>query len=169
MLGRRCASSVPLNLPRFQVHRNVVRFQVNGGRDGKKEAIENRRYTDEFKLESVKLAQSVGCGQAAMWLGSGSGDHGWPGSGWPESGLVRMAVWMAGVRSCISHILTLDFSFTGGRGHTGGRSQVLHFLYSHPRLFFRVAPFTSNSPTRSITSPPVVIGARKSTVMISTA
>jgi transposase len=36
---------------------------------GKKEAIPNRRYTDEFKLEAVRLAESVGGNQAAKRLG----------------------------------------------------------------------------------------------------
>lgn len=36
---------------------------------GKKEAIPNRKYTDEFKVEAVRLAQSVGANQAARRLG----------------------------------------------------------------------------------------------------
>jgi len=36
---------------------------------GKKEAVPNRRYTAEFKLEAVRLAESVGGNQAAQRLG----------------------------------------------------------------------------------------------------
>ena len=36
---------------------------------GKKESVPNRRYTDEFKIEAVRLAESVGGNQAAKRLG----------------------------------------------------------------------------------------------------
>ncbi len=36
---------------------------------GKKELVPNRQYTDEFKVEAVKLAESVGGNQAAKRLG----------------------------------------------------------------------------------------------------
>ena len=36
---------------------------------GKKEAVPNRQYTAEFKLEAVRLAESVGGNQAAQRLG----------------------------------------------------------------------------------------------------
>jgi transposase len=35
----------------------------------KKELIANRRYTDEFKVEAVKLGESIGGNQAAKRLG----------------------------------------------------------------------------------------------------
>lgn len=36
---------------------------------GKREAVPNRQYTDEFKLEAVRLAESVGGNQASKRLG----------------------------------------------------------------------------------------------------
>ena len=36
---------------------------------GKKELVPNRQYTDEFKVEAVRLAESVGGNQAAKRLG----------------------------------------------------------------------------------------------------
>jgi transposase len=36
---------------------------------GKKELVANRRYTDEFKVEAVKLGESIGGNQAAKRLG----------------------------------------------------------------------------------------------------
>jgi transposase len=36
---------------------------------GKKELVANRQYTDEFKLEAVKLGESIGGNQAAKRLG----------------------------------------------------------------------------------------------------
>ncbi len=36
---------------------------------GKKELIANRQYTDEFKVEAVRLAESMGGNQAAKRLG----------------------------------------------------------------------------------------------------
>jgi transposase len=36
---------------------------------GKKESIGNRQYTDEFKLEAVRLGESIGGNQAAKRLG----------------------------------------------------------------------------------------------------
>ncbi len=36
---------------------------------GKKEEVPNRQYTLEFKLEAVRLAQSIGGNQAAKRLG----------------------------------------------------------------------------------------------------
>ena len=36
---------------------------------GKKEAVPNRQYTAEFKVEAVRLAESVGGNQAAQRLG----------------------------------------------------------------------------------------------------
>jgi transposase len=36
---------------------------------GKKESVPNRRYTDEFKTEAVRLAQSTGGNAAAKRLG----------------------------------------------------------------------------------------------------
>jgi transposase len=36
---------------------------------GKRESIANRQYTDEFKVEAVKLGQSIGGNQAAKRLG----------------------------------------------------------------------------------------------------
>jgi transposase len=36
---------------------------------GKREAVPNRQYTQEFKLEAVRLAESVGGNQAAKRLG----------------------------------------------------------------------------------------------------
>jgi transposase len=36
---------------------------------GRKESIANRRYTDEFKVEAVRLGQSIGGNQAAKRLG----------------------------------------------------------------------------------------------------
>ena len=42
---------------------------MNGGRDGKKEAVPNRRYTEEFKTEAVRLALSTGGNAAAKRLG----------------------------------------------------------------------------------------------------
>jgi transposase len=35
----------------------------------KKETVSNRQYTDEFKLEALRLAESVGVNQAAKRLG----------------------------------------------------------------------------------------------------
>ena len=36
---------------------------------GRKESIANRQYTDEFKVEAVRLGQSIGGNQAAKRLG----------------------------------------------------------------------------------------------------
>lgn len=36
---------------------------------GKKESVPNRRYTDEFKVEAVRLAESIGGNAAAKRLG----------------------------------------------------------------------------------------------------
>jgi transposase len=36
---------------------------------GKRSSVPNRQYTDEFKLEAVRLAESVGGNQAAQRLG----------------------------------------------------------------------------------------------------
>ncbi len=36
---------------------------------GKKELVPNRRYTNEFKVEAVRLAESIGGNQAAKRLG----------------------------------------------------------------------------------------------------
>jgi transposase len=36
---------------------------------GKKELVGNRRYTDEFKVEAVRLGESIGGNQAAKRLG----------------------------------------------------------------------------------------------------
>ena len=36
---------------------------------GKKELVGNRRYTDEFKVEAVRLGKSIGGNQAAKRLG----------------------------------------------------------------------------------------------------
>jgi len=36
---------------------------------GKKELVTNRQYTDEFKVEAVKLGESIGGNQAAKRLG----------------------------------------------------------------------------------------------------
>jgi transposase len=36
---------------------------------GRKESIGNRQYTDEFKLEAVRLGESIGGNQAAKRLG----------------------------------------------------------------------------------------------------
>src|SRR3954466_6559027 len=36
---------------------------------GKKELVANRQYTDEFKVEAVKLGESIGGNQAAKRLG----------------------------------------------------------------------------------------------------
>ena len=36
---------------------------------GKKELVANRQYTDEFKLEAVRLGESIGGNQAAKRLG----------------------------------------------------------------------------------------------------
>jgi transposase len=36
---------------------------------GKKEGIPNRQYTQEFKIEAVRLAESIGGNQAAQRLG----------------------------------------------------------------------------------------------------
>jgi transposase len=36
---------------------------------GKKEWVANRRYTDEFKVEAVRLGESIGGNQAAKRLG----------------------------------------------------------------------------------------------------
>lgn len=36
---------------------------------GKRASVPNRQYTDEFKLEAVRLAESVGGNQAAQRLG----------------------------------------------------------------------------------------------------
>ena len=36
---------------------------------GRRESIANRQYTDEFKVEAVKLGQSIGGNQAAKRLG----------------------------------------------------------------------------------------------------
>jgi transposase len=36
---------------------------------GKKESVPNRQYTDEFKFEAVRLAESMGGNQAAKRLG----------------------------------------------------------------------------------------------------
>jgi transposase len=36
---------------------------------GKKELVSNRQYTDEFKVEAVKLSESIGGNQAAKRLG----------------------------------------------------------------------------------------------------
>jgi len=36
---------------------------------GKKESVPNRQYTEEFKLEAVRLAESIGGNQAAKRLG----------------------------------------------------------------------------------------------------
>ena len=36
---------------------------------GKKELVPNRQYTDEFKVEAVRLADSIGGNQAAKRLG----------------------------------------------------------------------------------------------------
>ncbi len=36
---------------------------------GTKQSIPNRRYTDEFKLEAVRLAESIGSNKAAERLG----------------------------------------------------------------------------------------------------
>ena len=36
---------------------------------GKKELVANRQYTDEFKVEAVKLGESIGANQAAKRLG----------------------------------------------------------------------------------------------------
>ena len=41
-----------------------------------KEAVPNRRYTDEFKLEALRLAESVGINQAAKRLGMPSSSLG---------------------------------------------------------------------------------------------
>jgi transposase len=41
-----------------------------------KETIPNRRYTDEFKLEALRLAESVGINQAAKRLGMPSSSLG---------------------------------------------------------------------------------------------
>ena len=35
----------------------------------KKEVVENRQYTDEFKIEAVRLGESIGGNQAAKRLG----------------------------------------------------------------------------------------------------
>ena len=36
---------------------------------GKKESVPNRQYTDEFKVEAVRLGESIGGAQAAKRLG----------------------------------------------------------------------------------------------------
>lgn len=36
---------------------------------GKRASVPNRQYTDEFKLEAVRLAESIGGNQAAVRLG----------------------------------------------------------------------------------------------------
>lgn len=36
---------------------------------GKRSSVPNRQYTDEFKLEAVRLAESIGGNQAAQRLG----------------------------------------------------------------------------------------------------
>jgi transposase len=36
---------------------------------GRKESVANRQYTDEFKVEAVRLAESIGGNQAAKRLG----------------------------------------------------------------------------------------------------
>ena len=36
---------------------------------GRKELVANRQYTDEFKVEAVRLGESIGNGQAAKRLG----------------------------------------------------------------------------------------------------
>jgi transposase len=41
-----------------------------------KETVPNRRYTDEFKLEALRLAESVGINQAAKRLGMPSSSLG---------------------------------------------------------------------------------------------
>lgn len=36
---------------------------------GRRESIKNRQYTDEFKVEAVRLGESIGANQAAKRLG----------------------------------------------------------------------------------------------------
>jgi transposase len=36
---------------------------------GKKEAVANRQYTEEFKFEALRLAEAVGANEAARRLG----------------------------------------------------------------------------------------------------
>jgi transposase len=42
---------------------------MNGEKDGKRKQVPNRQYTDEFKVEAVRLAESIGSNQAAKRLG----------------------------------------------------------------------------------------------------
>jgi transposase len=42
---------------------------MDGGNMGEKEAVPNRRYTEEFKTEAVRLALSTGGNPAAKRLG----------------------------------------------------------------------------------------------------
>ena len=42
---------------------------------GKKESVPNRQYTDEFKVEAVRLAQSTGGNEAAKRLGIPQSTH----------------------------------------------------------------------------------------------
>jgi transposase len=42
---------------------------MNGGHDGQEGMGSNRQYTDEFKVEAVRLGESIGGNQAAKRLG----------------------------------------------------------------------------------------------------
>src|SRR4051812_19621070 len=42
---------------------------MDGGHMGRKESVANRQYTDEFKVEAVRLAESIGGNQASKRLG----------------------------------------------------------------------------------------------------
>ena len=56
-------------MPAFDVHLIADNFLMDGGEMNKKESVGNRRYTAEFKVEAVRLTESIGCTEAAKRLG----------------------------------------------------------------------------------------------------
>ena len=59
-----------VTLPWFHVHQIAGNFLMDGGAPmGKRESVPNRQYTDEFKVEAIRLSESIGGSRAATAIG----------------------------------------------------------------------------------------------------